>query len=187
VDTETRRTLSFAVQRQKRPEWCWAAVSVSVDLFFRPNSTHTQCELAGAVLHQPCCDGGAPAKSAECNQTHTLHTVLGTLHLLAATPVVRPDNPLSFSAVQKEIDAGRPICALIKWLDKQGQLTTRGHFITINGYHVTPGQKQFVSISDPLYGASEIEFAQFSNPTGGYHDGHGVWYATFLVGNEALR
>jgi Peptidase_C39 like family len=180
----TVRTVPLAIQRQRMPEWCWAAISVSVDLFFRPNSTHTQCELAGSVLNKPCCDGDSK-HTAACNQTHTLHTVLGTLHLLAQDPLVRPQTPLTFQAVQKEIDAGRPICVLIKWLDNQGQLTARGHFIAIQGYRITPAQKQFVQIGDPLFGPSEIDFTQFSNSKGGYHDGKGVWFATFLVGNQA--
>ena len=183
----TARILSFAVQRQKMPEWCWAAMSVSVDLFFRPDCTHTQCQLASAAFNRSCCDNSNPADAQNCNQPNTLHTVLETLHLLAADPVRRPDTPLSFDAVRKEIDGGRPICLLIRWLDKQGETTTRGHFIAIHGYRVTAGNKQFVTIGDPFYGASEIDFSQLSSAEGGYHDGTGLWFATFLVGNEAIR
>jgi hypothetical protein len=42
----TTRALSLTVQRQEKSEWCWAAVSASVDRFFRPDSAHTQCEIA---------------------------------------------------------------------------------------------------------------------------------------------
>jgi hypothetical protein len=62
-------------------------------------------------------------------------------------------------------------------------VTQRGHFIAINGYRVTRAQKQFVSITDPMYGSSEIDFAQFASGHGGYRDGRGVWYASFLVAN----
>ena len=35
----TTRTLSFKVHRQEKSEWCWAAVSVGVNRFFRPDSS----------------------------------------------------------------------------------------------------------------------------------------------------
>ena len=176
------RILSLKVQRQQKSEWCWAAVSVSVARFFRPNSTHTQCDIAGSVLNLPCCHGTQPAPSDSCNTPHALHPVLGRYHLLADHPIVKP---LTFDKVRTEIDAGRPVCVLIKWLDNQGHVTDRGHFIALNGYRVTPAQKQFVSVTDPLYGASEIDFNQFISDKGGYRDGRGVWFASFLVANEA--
>lgn len=180
----SKQSVSLTIQRQEKSEWCWAATSVSVDLFFRPDSTHTQCDMASLVLDLPCCDDGKPAQSDACNAPHALNPVLGRLHLLAADPIL---TPLTFDRVQKEIDAGRPVCVLIKWLDNQGHVTDRGHFIAINGYHVTPAQTQFVSITDPLYGASEIAFLQFISKPGGYRDGKGVWFASFLLGNEAAR
>jgi hypothetical protein len=170
------------MEQQLMSEWCWAATSVSVNLLFRPASTHTQCELAGSVLNLPCCAGNTPAQAAQCNVPFELNSVLGRLHLLAAAPVLKP---LAFVDIQKQIDAGCPICVLIKWLDKQGQPSSRGHFIAIGGYHVTAAQKQFVSIADPFYGPSEIDYKQFSSATGGYRDGQGVWFASFLVANEA--
>ncbi|HXB75751.1 MAG TPA: C39 family peptidase [Candidatus Acidoferrales bacterium] len=176
------RALSLKVQRQEKSEWCWAAVSVSVDRFFRPDSTHSQCEIAGSALNLPCCKGGQPAQSDSCNAPHALHPVLGRFHLLAADPIVKP---LSFDRVRTEIDAGRPVCVLIKWLDNQGQVTDRGHFIALSGYRVTPALKQFVSVTDPWFGSSEVVFEQLIDGKGGYRDGRGVWVASFLVANEA--
>ena len=178
----TIRTVPLAMQKQEMTEWCWAAVTVSVNLVFRPASTHTQCELAGSVLSRVCCSAGKPAPSDPCNAPHELHPVLGRLHLLAADPIVKP---LTFEHVRKEIDGGRPVCVLIKWLDSKGHPGTRGHFIAISGYRVTPSQKQFVSIGDSFYGPSEIDYASFSSKDGGYRDGRGVWFASFLVKNEA--
>ncbi len=178
----TARALALTVQHQKMSEWCWAAVSVSVNRFFRPDSAHTQCELAGAELKLPCCDD-PPTQAEKCNTSHTLHTVLGTLHLLDGEPLLTTPD---FDRVQQEIDAGHPICLLIRWLDKQGKVTDQGHFIAIHGYRVTPLAK-FVSIGDPFFGASEIDFTQLSSPKGGYRDGRGVWVASFFLQNEALR
>ena len=182
ISATASRAVPLKVQRQQKSEWCWAAVSVSVDRFFRPDSTHTQCDIAGSVLNLECCNGARQAESDSCNQPHPIHPVLGRFHLLAAEPIVKP---LTFHQVRAEIDAGRPVCVLIKWLDSQGQRTDRGHFIALSGYRVTPAQKQFVSITDPMYGSSEIAFTQFTDANGGYRDGCGVWFASFLVANEA--
>ena len=176
------RTIPLTVQKQERTEWCWAAVTVSVNRVFRPDSSHTQCEVAGHALGRKCCSDGKGRASDPCNVPHELHPVLGHLHLLAADPIVKA---LTFDQVKTEIDGGRPVCVLIKWLDKDGKRTDRGHFIAIAGYRVTPAQKQFVSIGDPFFGPSEIDYASFSNPQGGYRDGRGVWFASFLVANEA--
>jgi hypothetical protein len=182
VSSSTIVTVPLTVQKQENSEWCWAAVTVSVDLFFRPASTHTQCEVAGGVLGLSCCSGGKLSKSDPCNVPHPIHTVLGRFHLLAADPIRKP---LTFNQVQKEIDGGRPVCVLIKWRDDDGTVSNRGHFIAINGYRVTPSLKQFVAITDPFFGPSEIDYAIFTSAGGGYRDGRGVWFASFLVDNEA--
>lgn len=179
-----KKNVSVTIEKQQRTEWCWAAVSVSVNAFFRPSSSHTQCELAGAVLNMTCCSGDRPSHSAPCNAPHDIHTVLGRLHLLAADPIVKA---LSFHELKDEIDHDRPVCVLIKWLGKDGKPGDRGHFIAIEGYRITPAGKQFVSIGDPFFGPSEVEYAEFSSPGGGYRDGHGVWFASFLVANMAVH
>ncbi len=176
----TTRNVALEVPRQEKSEWCWVAVSVGVDRFFRPDSTHSQCGIASSTLNLECCNGTRSAAVSSCNTPHAIHPVLGIHHLLAADPILKP---LSFDRLRAEIDAGQPVCALIKWLDSQGQVTQRGHFIAINGYRITPAQKQFVSITDPLYGSSEVAFEQFTSGTGGYRDGRGVWFASFLVAN----
>jgi hypothetical protein len=98
--------------------------------------------------------------------------------------VLKPGDPLprqlTFDEVREEIDAGRPFCVLIKWLNN-GQLGPAGHFIAINGYRVTPANKQFVSISDPLFSDSEYDFTEFTSTKGGYHDGQGVWTMTYRL------
>jgi hypothetical protein len=171
--------LPVVVERQKRTEWCWAAVSVSVNRFFRPAATHTQCELAASVLRRECCD---PKEGRECNHPHTLHTVLASLHLLAGGPVRKPST---FEDIRKAIDAGHPICVLIRWLNDAGEFSGRAHFVVIHGYRVTPGGMQFVEIADPFYGPSSMAYGEFASPHGGYRDGHGVWYATFNLENKA--
>jgi hypothetical protein len=155
---------------------------MGVDNSFRPDSSHNQCEIASSALNLECCKGTKQSSSKTCNTRHALHPVLGHYHLLAADPIVKP---LDFERVRIEIDAGRPVCVLIKWLNDQGQVTDNGHFIALNGYRVTPAQKGFVSITDPMYDSSEIAFEQFTSGKGGYRDGRGVWYPSFLVAKKA--
>src|SRR3954447_18371272 len=55
----------FAMQPQEQTEWCWAAVSTSVAVFFGSGSW-TQCQVASGELHPiDCC--GADA-SGGCNK-----------------------------------------------------------------------------------------------------------------------
>ena len=127
------------------------------------------------MLKRECCD---PASSTECNTAQPLHPVLDSFGLLkAGDPIPRQ---LTFDEVQQEIDAGRPFCLLIKWLNN-GQIGPAGHYIAINGYRVTPANKQFVSISDPLFSDSEYDFGEFTSRRGGYHDGQGVWTMTYRL------
>ena len=182
MSSSTTVTVPLTVQKQENSEWCWAAVTVSVDLFFRPTSTHTQCDVAGGVLRRVCCSGGKLSKSDPCNVPHALHTVLGRFHLLADDPIRKP---LTFLQVKREIDAGRPVCVLVKWRNNDGSVSDRGHFIAIKGYRVATDGKQFLSITDPFYRPSEINYEDFSSKDAGYRNGRGVWFATFLVDDKA--
>ncbi|HEX8456083.1 MAG TPA: hypothetical protein VF656_02080 [Pyrinomonadaceae bacterium] len=59
-------TLPFVMQTQKREEWCWAAVSVSVAKFYNSQSPWRQCQLVNNQLGLAnCCPSGGPA---ECDQ-----------------------------------------------------------------------------------------------------------------------
>ena len=169
-----RSTVTIQIERQLKNEWCWAAVSASVHKFFR-GIAQTQCQIAATVLKQQCCD---PAFSGQCNLAQPLHPILDSFGVLkAGDPISRQ---LTFDEVRTEIDAGRPCCVLIKWLTN-GEVGSDGHYIAINGYRVTPANRQFVSISDPLFSDSECDFTEFTSAKGGYHDGRGVWTMTYRL------
>ena len=59
---------AFQIEKQRKDKWCWAAVSVSVDHYFSPGSTTSQCQLAKEVLEDilktvlSCC-----SNPDECN------------------------------------------------------------------------------------------------------------------------
>ncbi|MCX6591372.1 MAG: hypothetical protein NTZ56_07600 [Acidobacteria bacterium] len=179
MGTTKDTSLPFKVEPQKNTEWCWAAVTVSVDRFFRPTSKKSQCQIVGKALNKSCCGSGQPVPpDSPCNLQGLLHEELKKLGLLARDPLL---EPATFPIVQREVDAGRPLCVLIKWRDKKGVVTNRGHFITISGYSLTPSGKAFVTIDDPLFGVSSVDYAGLADPDFGYHDGTGKWFATFLV------
>jgi len=57
--------LRFTMQPQQQTQWCWAAVSVSINLFYHPASGRTQCAVANTAMGQTtCCQDGS---SAQCN------------------------------------------------------------------------------------------------------------------------
>ncbi|MCX6599885.1 MAG: C39 family peptidase [Acidobacteria bacterium] len=171
---DSKGEVSFSLERQKNSEWCWAAVTVSVDRLFRPAAERTQCQIVGRSLRKACCGAGEDS----CNISGFLHEELQKLDLLSGEPIVKP---ISFAAVRREVNAGRPVCVLIKWRDKHGNVTNRGHFITIRGYSVTPSGRQFLTIADPLTGETSVDYSRFAHPDLGYQDGTGKWHATFLV------
>ena len=154
-------------------------MTASVDHFFRPTSKRSQCQIVGKALNKPCCGAGLPIRpDSPCNVQGLPHEELKKLGLWARDPLL---EPAAFPLVRREVDAGRPLCVLIKWRDKRGVVTNRGHFIAIRGYSVTPAGKEFVTIDDPLFGVSTIDHAGLADPDFGYHDGTGKWFATFLV------
>lgn len=169
-------SLEFQVQRQKNSEWCWAAVSASIEHFFDPSSELEQCRIVSRELHQACCGQLDNNKKETCNIPETLDGPLSKLGWLRKGPI---RGPLSFEAIQKEIDANRPVGVLIRWRS-DGELSG-GHFITIAGYRVTAAGVPFVFLRDPFFPASHMTYDSFCDPQGGYHDGQGVWSFHYLL------
>jgi hypothetical protein len=153
----------FQMQPQQESNWCWAAVSVSVERYFVPQSTLTQCQVAGKLLgHNDCCLG-----SAACNQPAFLEDALAD----AGRPaVIKP--PLAFADVRQQIDAGKPVCARIAW-----DGGTRGHFVVICGYQQLPTGEQLVEVADPFYAGSKVDFNEFATS----YQGSGQWTDAYLV------
>src|SRR5262245_50136888 len=121
------RRLSFAMQHQQQTQWCWAAVSTSVSLYYDPSSTWTQCTVVNAELGQTtCCNNGS---SAACNQPWYLDLALTrTGNLTAVT-----GGTTTFAGIRSEIDAGRLLGVRIGWSGGGG------HFVVLEGYKPDPG------------------------------------------------
>lgn len=158
------RRLDFTMQHQQQTQWCWAATSVSVAKHYRSWSGWTQCLMVNAEKGQTtCCTNGS---SSACNQPHVLDAPLNRAevldHMVGGT--------LSYSDLQDEINAGRPVAWRIGWGGGGG------HFAVIEGHRVLGGQ--WVAVDDPWYGASDVPLATL---TGGTYQGNGTWTHTYFT------
>ena len=150
---------SFQMETQCESEWCWAAVSTSVDHYFQPGSTLTQCEIASQVMLEDCCT--KPRNEAEMLQD-ALDAVgrLGTIM-----------GRLTFEQLQAEINAKRPVCVRIAWFGGSA------HYVALSGYDVLSSGVRTVDVADPFYPDSTEDFDLFPSA---YHGG-GEWTATFFT------
>ncbi|HEX9274821.1 MAG TPA: papain-like cysteine protease family protein [Casimicrobiaceae bacterium] len=136
--------LGFTMQPQQQTQWCWAAVSVSVNLYYHPASGQTQCAVANTAMGQTtCCVDGS---TAQCNQPWFLDQALqivGNLNVVTS-------GKAALTRIKAEIDHCRPLCLRIAWNGGGG------HFVAVYGY--THG---YISIGDPWYGNSVVTYASF--------------------------
>lgn len=158
------RRLAFTMQHQQQTQWCWAAVSTSVSLYYDPSSTWTQCTVANAELGQTtCCQNGA---SAACNTPWYLDSALqrtGNLDSFSG-------GTTSFAGVRTEIDSGQPLGARIGWSGGGG------HFAVIEGYKPGPSEQR-VAVDDPWYGASDLTYNTFATS----YQGTGGWTHSYTT------
>lgn len=151
--------LPFDMQRQEQEFWCWAATTSSVSRHFNSASPWDQCEVASASLGSPCCSAPQP-----CDQPYTLDDPLsltGNLYALLGSSDVR-------SNIELEINAGRPVCCHISWMDGSG------HFVAVTGYDWNTDD---VVIDDPLYGQQTVPFDTFVSS----YRGTGSWDFTYYT------
>ena len=152
--------LGFTMQHQQQTQWCWAAVSVSVNLYYHPASGQTQCAVANAAMGQTtcCADGSA----AQCNQPWFLDLALQIVGNLNAVT----SGKAALTSVKGEIDGCRPLCLRIGWNGGGG------HFVTVCGY-----RRKNISIGDPWYGNSVVTYTSFPNT----YQGGGSWTDSYTT------
>jgi hypothetical protein len=155
--------LNFQMQAQQQTNWCWAAVSTSVALFYDPSSTWTQCQVANGELGRTdCCGAGA---SGPCNVYGTLDTSLtrvGHFDHIAS-------GAASFQSVDDEIDAGRPMGLRVAWSGGGA------HFLAIIGY--LEDAPNYVAVDDPIYGKSDLTYDTLKTN----YQGSGSWTHTYYT------
>ena len=155
---------TFQIETQEQDGWCWAAVSASVDHYFSPQSTLTQCQVAQEVLKTNGCCQNPQA----CDVPATLQDALSAVGRLRGTL----QRALDFPEIRQLIDAGQPVCVRIQW-ESGG-----GHFVVLSGYRQLASGDQLVEVSDPFFADSIVEYNEFV----GAYQGSGQWTGTFLVG-----
>lgn len=151
------------MQPQLEDEWCWAAVAVSVDLYFNTNSTRTQCSLATQLAGQDCCNN-----PDACDQPQALQDALSDIGRLNGDPET---DSLEFTEIQSAIGACVPLCVRIGWVGGGA------HFVAIDGYGSSPAGDPLVHVKDPYFGDFTVNFNDFLS----HYLGSGSWTATFRV------
>jgi hypothetical protein len=142
------------MQPQQHSQWCWAANSVSVNLYYHPASGQTQCAVANVAMGQTtcCADGGTP----QCNQPWFLDQALQIVGNLNAWS----SGKAALATIKAEINQCRPFCLRIGWNGGGG------HFVTVYGYGFNR-----LNIGDPFYGNSVVVYATFPST----YQGGGTW------------
>jgi hypothetical protein len=161
------QVLAFVIQPQgSQTEWCWSACAVSVNRFYSPASTWTQCLLANSALGQTsCCQNPG---SAQCNQPWYLDRALQIVGNFASYSNGKAVLP----TVEGEINSNRPVGMRIGWNGGGG------HFIIIYGYYdCGSGNTQDINVGDPFYGSSVQPYGNFPAT----YQGGGTWTGTYLT------
>ncbi len=161
----------FSVQGQKASNWCWIATAVSVNKFYTPNSSHTQCNLAGSLQNNIDCCSGNNKDSAACNNTGSLKAALIKVSNHKNTQA----NSISFEAIKQEISSGgtsgHPVCYRVKWIEDNNEV---GHVSPICGYE---SEKKLIFFKD-VDGAVDNSM-KFSDFPGSYKPGS-TWSHTYF-------
>jgi hypothetical protein len=159
--------LAVEIPPQEQEWWCWCAVTAGICSFYDSNFSLRQCEVAARVLNQPaaCANPDTPP----VNVMHDLDLALGEFRHFKG-PLIQ--GPLKFTAVQAEIDAGRPIGVRIRFRN-----TGIGHFTVIRGYR--GGALKMLSIEDPnpAYDEREVTYDSFVSR----YRGWGEWRQSYLT------
>lgn len=169
--------IGIEAEPQKGDFWCWAAVAVSLDRFFRIGSRRSQCGVATQVLHVAggCCQGSAARP--ECDQATFLEDALEAVDQMAggpSNPSERPSTRASqFALIKEQIDLGLPVCIRVAWNRGAGE----GHFLMITGYNEV-GRRKYVHVEDSIWGSGFYSLSDFANS---YQDDEGRWTDSYLV------
>jgi hypothetical protein len=161
----SQRNLNLVEQHQSQNEWCWAASTASITLFYNPASTWTQCSLANRAFGQTTCctDGG----TAACNQPWYPDQALTITGHLASTSNGKP----TLATVINEINAGHPISVNIQWTGGGG------HNPVVDGYDCSQPTGATIDLQDPWYGHSVQEFGSFPAS----YQGGARWAVSYLT------
>lgn len=163
------RDLAYFQQTQQQSNWCWAAVTASLCVFY--GRFMTQCLVASRIFRgknsQTCCE--TPSDSG-CNQVLLTELALSSFKLLKEAI----DAPISFTKVRGQIDLGRPVSCSIRWP------SGGGHAVVLDGYiQASAGEGDFVSVQDP--GTSADAVCMLYSAFRSAYRTNGAWKLTCLT------
>ncbi|MEM7557917.1 MAG: papain-like cysteine protease family protein [Planctomycetota bacterium] len=170
-------TLNFVAQVQAQTNWCWAAVSTSVGLFYGTGNW-TQCEVAtdqvNTILdpdgNHDCC---ATPSSSTCNQYGYLNPALHHVDAYAFASSGKADADEIFASIS---DRREVVCVRVAWAG-QG-----AHFTTIHGFtDPSLGSDVYLTVSDTVsgWGTTTMLYSEFPQL---YQHG-GTWTDTYWTRN----
>lgn len=158
------KVLDVPQLRQQTLNWCWAACAEMVLRYFGRDVG--QSEIAARyVEYLKSHDKPHSLSPAEVQCViRDFSEVLGMWGIEA--DYRRRD--ISFSTVQKEIDAGRPVVVLLDWFGGDG------HFVIIRGWYIERGEPM-LKVNNPERGSGLQTYADLVEAYG-----QGVWKNTWM-------
>lgn len=151
----------FPMQHQQQSNWCWAAVSTSVDHWYNPSSTVTQCQVVNQqVGRNDCCQNGG---SSNCNVYGFLDQALGYVGRLDHVD----SSTESYATVVGQVVTFHPLGIRVAWSGGGA------HFIAATGHE----QGDMVVIDDPIYGTSVVYYTTLM----GTYQGSGNWTHSYFT------
>ena len=154
----------FTMQHQQESNWCWAATSTSVELFYDPESTWTQCLVANNQTgRSDCCGSGA---SGACNVYGYLNNALTAVGRLQQMVT----GTATTAQIETEVTFARPLGIRVAWSGGGA------HFLAIMGQYNANGI-DYVTVDDPIYGRSNVAYATLQTA----YRGSGTWTHTYYT------
>jgi Papain-like cysteine protease AvrRpt2 len=151
----------FPMQKQLESNWCWAATSTSVDHWYNPSSTVTQCQVVNAQLSRnDCCNNPG---SSNCNVYGYLDQALSYLGRLDHMD----SSSESYATIVGQVVSMHPLGIRVAWAGGGA------HFIAATGHE----QGNMVVIDDPIYGTSVVYYTTLF----GTYQGSGNWTHSYFT------
>ena len=151
----------FPMQKQLESNWCWAATSTSVDHWYNPSSTVTQCQVVNAQLSRnDCCNNPG---SSNCNVYGYLDKALSYLGRLDHMD----SSSESYATIVGQVVTMHPLGIRVAWSGGGA------HFIAATGHE----QGDMVVIDDPIYGTSVVYYTTLF----GSYQGSGNWTHSYFT------
>ncbi|MDA3642460.1 hypothetical protein LZ318_21170 [Saccharopolyspora indica] len=150
-----QRVLALVVERQRRADWCWAAVACSLGWYFGARGWSQ--EVVAEATPRPA----GPSPGGDFARLEDALAVVGCFDHWS------PGHP-GFARLAAEIEVGLPVGV-------QVQASDVAHFVLVTGYHA--GRRE-LQISDPAHGTSVQPCARFPIE---YPPVAGFWQGTYWI------